>query len=198
MNEWWKSRRLLTLALGYMSWGLGQRLLRVAFLGSVLEGRGFPYLLIGIGLLSLIVGIVLLLRIGLWFIRTYGRQEVVRVLAYGLLASVSSGWLLGLLGQGLYDHTSWDYMKIKTSIWVLSTLIQTVIKFAVLYGLSCLYHHRPYRWKEKMPLSLLGVGLLITVVGISLTLFLPASEGFCLYVTDYLAVIGAAYYLQKQ
>ncbi|CQR24749.1 hypothetical protein BN1356_01105 [Streptococcus varani] len=170
-----KRRRYSELVVGFLSFGLGQRLLVVGVVKPWAEERQIVLFLAVLGFILWTGGIILLIRLLSWLLKNYNQNNrVLKVLAISLVASVTAGILIGFVGQFLYDKTSISYSIAKTSIWVLSSLIQASIKMTALYSLITFYQGKELSFKQKEFKFILLLALLMLGFAHVLSIFLPS------------------------
>lgn len=190
-----KYRRYSELVLGFLAFGLGQRLLGTGVLRPWAEERQFSLNLGVIGSVLFIGGIILLTHLLSWLLRNYNQDNrILKVLVRALLVSITVGFLFGLLGEFLYDYTSISYQFVKNVIWILSSLIQASIKITVLYSLITFYKGKGLSFKEKEFRNLLLFALLIIGLVSICSLLLPQLAEVLLFVADNFLVLGTVYY----
>jgi hypothetical protein len=190
-----KHRRYSELVVGFLSFGLGQRLLVVGVVKPWAEERQIVLFLAVLGFILWTGGIILLIRLLSWLLKNYNQNNrVLKVLAISLVASVTAGILIGFVGQFLYDKTSISYSIAKTSIWVLSSLIQASIKMTALYSLITFYQGKELSFKQKEFKFILLLALLMLGFAHALSIFLPQLAEVLLFMTDSFLLLGTVYY----
>ena len=190
-----KHRRYSELVIGFLCFGLGQRLLGIGILKPWAVNRQLSLELGVVGFILFIVGTICFVRLLFWLLKYYNQgNQVLKVLSMAFLVSVVAGFIMGLLGQFLYDQMSISYPVVKNIIWILSSLIQVTIKIMVLYSLICFYRRKRLSFKEKEFQKLIGLALLIVGIVYSFSLFVPRLAEILLFVTDSFLILGSVYY----
>lgn len=189
-----KQRRYSELVLGFLAFGIGQRLLGVGVWKPWAEDKGISLILGVIGAILFIGGTILLIRLLSWLLKNYNQENrVLKVLGLSLVLSVAVGFIIGLLGQFLYDHTSISYTLAKNLIWVLSSLLQVTIKMTALYSLICFYQGREVVFRKKEFQRLLWLSLLLVGMILLFSLLLPQLADILLFMADSLLILGTVY-----
>ncbi|MBF0779385.1 hypothetical protein [Streptococcus cuniculi] len=189
LSKFWR------LALGLLLVGVGQRLLLTGVLSPWATDTALSIVLPLMSLAFCAVGLFLVIPIGVWFYKLHRSDKRLPklILAY-LLTAVTVGFLIGGLGQLLYDHTSFSYSNVKTGIWVFSTIIQTDLKVILIYSLVKIDRALPIKedWRQTTPPLLIATGC--TMVALVLSLWLPTVGGVVVSVVDSLILMATLYY----
>lgn len=191
-----KKKRFWLFTLGIICLGLGQRLSRLGFLQPWAEDRS---LLIVIGVLGLIlfaIGSAFLLKVLIWLFRHFNQNnQLIKVMLLATGAVILSGFVIGSLGQILYDNTSLDYGFVKDGIWLVTCLAQALIKSTVIFVVSCFLTNRPFTFKNKKYHNLLMLVGLLTLSATLIGLLVPIVSESLLFIVDTALVVGITYYL---
>ncbi|MBF0819106.1 hypothetical protein E4U01_06600 [Streptococcus acidominimus] len=115
------------------------------------------------------------------------------VLAY-LLTAVTLGFIIGGLGQLLYDHTSFAYDAVRIGVWTMSTIVQSVLKVILCFGLVSIHKNLPIRERRNcLWLPLVGV-IMVSICIVLLSYFLPTVGSVLASVIDAIVLIATLYY----
>lgn len=183
------------LSLGLLFFGIGQRLM---FTGIVLPwatDTSIPIVSAVLSLVSVLLGFILIIPIGIWFYKNYRSDKRLHwaIVSY-ILSVIVCALGIGAVGQLIYDYTSFAYTSVKTGIWIVSTIVQLILKIILCFVVVSI--HRKLPLKDRMsqlwlPL-LLSIGLTAVVFGI--TIWLPMASSFIVSVADLIILIFTLYY----
>ncbi|WP_228065118.1 hypothetical protein [Streptococcus cuniculi] len=157
--------------------------------------RGLPILLLVLSLVALVLGIALLIPLLVWFYKLHRSDKRLPklILAY-LISAVTLGFLIGGLGQLLYDHTSVAYDTVRTGVWTMSTLLQSVLKVILCFGLVSIHKNLPIRERRNcLWLPLTGV-VSVSIGLVLLNYWLPTVGSVLASVIDAIVLIATLYY----
>ena len=197
MTQWLVDKKKQYFALyviGLLVYGVGSSfLLNKTFLEAVfLTSRG--YRLKALGVLCLLTGMSILIFIFYQFYkRVVCKRKIAKALVYYVLLVVLSGILLGCLGKVLYDYLGRDYKLIKQVIWILTTLIQGMLRFIFIYYCLMTYQSTKFEWKSKRFLKmLLGICLLLSF-SIVLSIVYPIFSSPVMFLSDMIIATSSVY-----
>ncbi|WP_228065163.1 hypothetical protein [Streptococcus cuniculi] len=144
LSKFWR------LALGLLLVGVGQRLLLTGVISPWATDTALSIVLPLMSLAFCAVGLFLVIPIGVWFYKLHRSDKRLPklILAY-LLTAVTVGFLIGGLGQLLYDHTSFAYTAVRIGVWTMSTLLQSVLKVILCFGLVSIHKNLPIRERRN-------------------------------------------------
>ncbi|CYU95931.1 hypothetical protein [Streptococcus suis] len=190
-----KFSRFWRLSLGLLLLGIGQRLLYTGAISPWARDRGLPIFLIVLSLVALGLGMALIFPLIIWFYKRHRSDKRLPqlILAY-LLSAVVAGLFIGGIGQLLYDHTSFAYYAVRTGVWTTSTIIQSILKLLLCFGLVSIHKNLPIR-KRSNYLYLPLVGVFLASIGIVLlNYFLPTIGSIVTSLIDAIVLISTLYY----
>lgn len=188
-------RRFSELCLGFISLGLGQLMIGFSFIQPILEGRRIQLGWFLVSCVLLLLGVFLLGRILYWLFRTQNQENrLLKTFGYGFLALISVGFILGFLGQLIYDHTSISYDLVKQVIWAASTYLQLGIRLTLIHVLLAYLQKRSPSWKDQRLHLLLKIGCLGATISVLVAFLFPPAAAFLQYLLDTSAVLGPVYY----
>lgn len=181
--------------VGILFYGVGSYLFIEKGLATVVEKKmsqqmsfifGGMFFLLGIGALGYI------------FVKFFGKitkkKELFILLAIYISLVLISGFLVGLLGETLYEKTILSYEKIKGLMWGLTTYIQGLSRFLLLYSCLNLLLFGKVNWKNKtLKYWILGVFVLLSLSVLS-TLFFTRLGMIVQLMVDSIIAIGIVYY----
>lgn len=189
LSKFWR------LSLGLLFFGIGQRLFYTGAVSPWAKDRNVPLLLIVLSLVALVLGLALVLPLIVWFYKCHRSDKRLPklILAY-LLSTVIAGLVIGGLGQLLYDHTSFTYYAVRTGIWTTSTIIQSILKVILCFGLVSIHKHRSIRQRRShLFLPLVGV-IMVSICILLLSYFLPTVGSILVSLIDAIILISTLYY----
>ncbi len=195
MNHKMKLSRFWRLSLSLLLLGIGQRLMYTGVVSPWARDRGLPVLLLVLSLVAFVLGIALLLPLLVWFYKLHRSDKRLPklVLAY-LLTAVTLGFIIGGLGQLLYDHTSFAYDAVRIGVWTMSTIVQSVLKVILCFGLVSIHKNLPIRERRNcLWLPLVGV-IMVSICIVLLSYFLPTVGSVLASVIDAIVLIATLYY----
>lgn len=190
-----KLSRFWRLSLSLLLLGIGQRLMYTGVVSPWARDRGLPVLLLVLSLVALVLGIALLLPLLVWFYRRHRSDKRLPklILAY-LLTAVTLGFIIGGFGQLLYDHTSFAYDAVRIGVWTMSTIVQSVLKVILCFGLVSIHKNLPIRERRNcLWLPLVGV-IMVSICIVLLSYFLPTVGSVLVSVIDAIVLIATLYY----
>lgn len=189
LSKFWK------LSLGLLLLGIGQRLFYTVAVSPWATDRGTPLLVVVISFASLGLGLGFLIPLIIWFYKGYrSDKRLVRLILFYLLSVAIAGFVIGGIGQLLYDYTGFSYQSVRTGVWVMSILIQSVLKLLMCFGLASIYQKLPIRSrKQALWLPLTGV-LGVTICLLLFNYWFPSVGTYLVSVGDTLLLIGTLYY----
>ncbi|WP_245168104.1 hypothetical protein [Streptococcus sp. LYSM12] len=115
------------------------------------------------------------------------------ILAY-LLSALIAGFIIGGVGQLLYDHTSFAYDAVRTGVWTMSTIVQSILKLILCFGLVSIHKNLPIR-QRRSHLWLPLVGVIFVSIGLFLlNYWLPTVGSILVSLTDAIVLIATLYY----
>lgn len=197
MTQWLVDKKKQYFALyviGLLVYGVGSSfLLNKTFLEAVfLTSSG--YRLKALGVLCLLTGMSILIFIFYQFYkRAVCKRKIAKASVSYVLLVVLSGILLGCLGKVLYDYLSRDYKSIKQVIWILTTLIQGVLRFIFIYYCLMIYQSTKFEWKSKRFLKmLLGICLLLSF-SIVFSIVYPIFSSPVMFLSDIIIATSSVY-----
>ncbi|MBF0839744.1 hypothetical protein [Streptococcus acidominimus] len=183
------------MSLSLLLLGIGQRLMYTGVVSPWARDRGLPVLLLVLSLVAFVLGIALLLPLLVWFYKLHRSDKRLPklVLAY-LLTAVTLGFIIGGLGQLLYDHTSFAYDAVRIGVWTMSTIVQSVLKVILCFGLVSIHKNLPIRERRNcLWLPLVGV-IMVSICIVLLSYFLPTVGSVLASVIDAIVLIATLYY----
>ncbi|MGT2911557.1 hypothetical protein ACVR1I_07585 [Streptococcus cameli] len=190
-----KKTRFWRLAIGLLLLGVGQRLLLTGGVTSWATDIGWSPILILLSFILLIVGILLIAPIGMWFYRANcSDPRLKKLVLFYLLTTVMIGLVVGGIGQLLYDYTTFTYTDVKMGIWLVSTMLQMLLKIALCYCLVSLHRQLSIRGRRSilwLP-SILSIFFLSITMG--LTIWIPSVGNVLVSVVDSFILIAILYY----
>lgn len=151
--------------------------------------------LLFLGILCLITGIVILIRLFYRFYQSSDSKPKLKqcVIIY-IIVILITGPLIGGVGKLLYHVTDWQYGTIKLVIWGLSTYIHAILRFVFIYTCLSLYFEKSVDYKNKtFFLFILGLILLFSL-SIGMSLLVPVVSQFLMLISDLIVSIGFVYY----
>lgn len=190
-----KFSKFWRLSLGLLFLGIGQRFFYTGAISPWATDRGRPVLLVVLSLVTLGLGLALVLPLMVWFYKRHRSDKRLSklMLAY-LLGVVISGIIIGGLGQLLYDHTSFAYYAVRTGVWIMSTIIQSILKVILCFGLVSIHKALPIRQRRShLWLPLIGV-VLVSICILLLSYFLPTVGSILVSLVDAIVLISTLYY----
>lgn len=195
MIDKWKLSRFWRLSLGLLLLGMGQRLLYTGAVSPWAMDRGLPVLLLLLSLVALVVGLVLILPLVSWFYKLHrSDKRLPKLILLYLLSATLVGLVIGGIGQLLYDHTSFAYAAVQTGIWATSTIIQSVLKLILCFGLTSIHKNLPIRQRRNyLWLPIVGV-VLVSICLVLLNYWIPTVGSVLVSLTDALVLISTLYY----
>ncbi|MGT2965445.1 hypothetical protein [Streptococcus acidominimus] len=110
------------------------------------------------------------------------------------MSAVLSGLIIGGLGQLLYDHTSFAYDAVRIGVWTMSTIVQSVLKVILCFGLVSIHKNLPIRERRHcLWLPLTGV-VSVSIGLVLLNYWLPTVGAVLVSVIDAIVLIFTLYY----
>lgn len=189
-----KNRRYSILVLGYVCFGLGQKLLETSVLVPMAQAKRIDVWIGSIGSVLFTLGSVCLFSLLGWFVKYYNQNHsVLKIFGLGVLASLSVGFVIGLSGQLVYNHTSIGYEQIKYGIWSISTLCQLIIKLMVLFQLWCVYQGRACTFQDSNLQKSIWVCVLVWLGLNGIGLLVPQILDIGVYLMDSVLILGTVY-----
>lgn len=190
-----KKSRFWRLAIGLLFLGVGQRLLLTGGVTSWATDISWSPILILLSIILLIVGILLIIPIGMWFYRVNCSNQLLKKLVlFYLLTTVMIGLVVGGIGQLLYDYTTFTYTDVKMGIWLVSTLLQVLLKIALCYCLVSLHRQLPIRGRRSMLWLPSILSILFLSITMGLTIWIPSVGNVLVSVVDSFILIATLYY----
>lgn len=190
-----KLSRFWRLSLGLLLLGIGQRLFYTGVVSPWARDRGLPILLITLSLVSLGIGLVLILPLIGWFYKRHrSDKRLVNLILIYLLSAVVTGFIIGVIGQLLYDHTSFAYYAVQTGVWITSTIIQSILKVILCFGLVSIHKHLPMRQRRSYLWLPLVVVVLVSICILLLSYFLPTVGSILASLIDAIVLTSTLYY----
>lgn len=111
-----------------------------------------------------------------------------------LLSATCAGFVIGGSGQLLYNYTSFAYQDIRTGVWMISTIIQSILKLILCFGLVSIYKQLPIRGRGNLIwLPLVGV-IMTDICLMLLNYWLPAVGSVFSSLVDAVVLIFTLYY----
>lgn len=189
LSKFWR------LSLGLLLLGVGQRLIYTGAVSPWARDRNLPILLLVLSLVALGVGLALVLPLIVWFYKCYrSDKRLSKLILLYILGTVFSGFIIGLIGQVLYDHTSFAYHSVQTGIWATSLVIQSVLKLILCFGLVSIYKQLPIRSRRHILwLPLAGV-LCTTICLVFVNYLFPSIGAILVSFVDAMLLIATFYY----
>lgn len=190
-----KFSKFWRLSLGLLLLGIGQRLIYTGAVSPWATDRGLPVLLIILSLVALVLGLALVLPLMVWFYKCHrSDKRLSKLILLYLLGAALSGLIIGGIGQFLYDHTSFAYYSVRTGVWTISLIIQSILKLILCFGLVSIYKQAPIRSRKSMLwLPLAGV-LVVTLCLVLVNYWLPALGEYLTSLVDAVLLISTLYY----
>lgn len=195
MNFVGKHRQFSKLVGGLLALGLGQSFLGNYFFTPVLEDKAIYMGGSILGGLAFLLGSGLLGNILFRLLKKYNQQNrLVKLFFYCLGISIVAGFVMGLLGQLLYDYTSIGYIEAKQTIWGITSILQVLIRLTGFYILITYIQGRAFDWKAKEFRLFIIMGVVAATVSVGFSLWLPSIAFLFQYLLDTAVVIGPVYY----
>lgn len=190
-----KLSRFWRLSLGLLLLGIGQRLIYTGAVSPWAKDRGLSLILLVLSLVALVLGLTLILPVVVWFYKLHqSDKRLTKLVLLYLVSAVLSGLIIGGLGQLLYDHTSFAYYVVRIGVWTTSTIIQSILKLLLCFGLVSIHKNLPIR-KRRGYLWLPLVGMvLVSSCLVLLSYFLPTVGSVLASVIDAIVLIVTLYY----
>lgn len=190
-----KISRFWRLSLGLLLFGIGQRLFYTGAVSPWATDRGMPVLLIVLSLVAIGLGLALVIPLMVWFYKCHrSDKRLPKLILFYLLGAALSGLIIGGMGQLLYDHTSFAYYALRTGVWITSTIIQSILKVILCFGLVSIHKDLPIRQRRNyLWLPLIGVVLVSSCI-LLLSYFLPTVVSILVSLVDAIVLISTLYY----
>ncbi|WP_316606157.1 hypothetical protein [Streptococcus pluranimalium] len=130
-----------------------------------------------------------------WFYKSHRSDKRLPkiILAY-LLSAAVAGIVIGGIGQLLYDHTSFAYSTVRTGVWTTSTIIQSILKVVLCFGLVSIHKNLPIRKRSNYLWLPLVVVILVCICTALLSYFLPTVGSILVSLIDAIVLIYTLYY----
>ncbi len=189
LSKFWR------LSLGLLFFGIGQRLFYTGVVSPWARDRGLPILLLVLNFVALVLGLLLIIPVVVWFYKRYRSDKRLPklIIAY-LLSAVVAGLVIGGIGQLLYDHTSFAYYAVRTGVWTMSTIIQSILKLVLCFGLVSIHKNVPIRKRGNYLWLPLVVVILVSICTALLSYFLPTVGSILVSLIDAIVLISTLYY----
>lgn len=189
LSKFWR------LSLGLLFFGIGQRLFYTGVVSPWARDRGLPILLLVLNFVALVLGLLLIIPVIVWFYKRYRSDKRLPklIIAY-LLSAVVAGLVIGGIGQLLYDHTSFAYYAVRTGVWTMSTIIQSILKLVLCFGLVSIHKNVPIRKRSNYLRLPLVVVILVSICTALLSYFLPTVGSILVSLIDAIVLISTLYY----
>lgn len=189
LSKFWR------LSLGLLFFGIGQRLFYTGAVSPWAKDRNVSILLIVLSLVALVLGVALILPLIGWFYRRHRSDKRLPkiILAY-LLSAAVAGIVIGGIGQLLYDHTSFAYYAVRSGVWATSTIIQSILKVVLCFGLVSIHKNLPIRKRSNYLWLPLVVVILVSICTALLSYFLPTVGSTLVSLIDAIVLISTLYY----
>lgn len=202
MNPICKIPPFWRLVLGLCFFGLGQRLFLTGVLSSWATDTTLSFFLPLLSLVFLLVALFLILPIGIRFYKEYRfDKRLIKIIELYFLSILVCGLVVGIIGEVLYDYTSFSYIGVKTGSWFVTTIIQNILKVILCFGLVSIYQRLPIISRKKNLLQPIVWSSLLSLISCLLALWLPAIASVLLSAVDTLIFVAVSYYfiyIQKE
>lgn len=189
LSKFWR------LSLGLLLFGIGQRLFYTGVVSPWARDRGLPILLLVLNFVALVLGLLLIIPVVVWFYKRYRSDKRLPklIIAY-LLSAVVAGLVIGGIGQLLYDQTSFTYYAVRSGVWATSTIIQSILKVILCFGLVSIHKNVPIRKRSNYLWLPLVVVILVSICTALLSYFLPTVGSILVSLIDAIVLISTLYY----
>ncbi|MFH0422663.1 hypothetical protein ACHBIF_01400 [Streptococcus sp. A11] len=189
LSKFWR------LSLGLLFFGIGQRLFYTGVVSPWAKDRSLPVLLIVLSLVALVLGLALILPLIGWFYKCHwSDKRLPKLILFYLLGAIFSGLIIGGMGQLLYDHTSFAYYTVRIGVWTTSTIIQSILKVVLCFGLVSIHKNLPIRKRSNYLWLPLVVVILVSICTALLSYFLPTVGSILVSLIDAIVLISTLYY----
>lgn len=189
-----RNRRFMEFTLGFVSFGLGQRLIGSGFLQPWIKEKQRLLVLGWLGIILLLVGLFFLGKVTIWIFKNYNQNHRVTKLFLGMVAlTIIGGLMIGGVGQFVYDKKWFDYATVKKAIWLISSVFQIIIKVMMVNVLSCYYRGSNFSWRSKNLYKQMLIVIISALMVSAIGLMVPVAAEVLLYMLDVTVVLGTIY-----
>ncbi|NQK93803.1 hypothetical protein HO498_05945 [Streptococcus suis] len=190
-----KFSKFWRLSLGLFLLGIGQRLIYTGAISPWATDRGLSVLLLVLSLVALGLGLALVIPLMVWFYKCHwSDKRLPKLILFYLLGAIFSGLIIGGMGQLLYDHTSFAYYTVRIGVWTTSTIIQSILKVVLCFGLVSIHKNLPIRKRSNYLWLPLVVVILVSICTALLSYFLTTVGSILVSLIDAIVLISTLYY----